>query len=326
MLPSLPSFNPFKSRASARPRQDASLRSIPCGVPEETTTRGRFSRWTSPTTTTSSSTSASSTSSSLAQAPDDGGAQQLQFLEYDNSQVEERNKAVAEIEKSINELSEMYADLSALVATQSEVLDRIDSNIDSAMTDVTKGTEELSRAGKGKKGKDKGFKKGKKAEKKEEKKAEQKEESKQEDFDSPAPPASSDGEGQPAGPPDSSPADPSADAPDAGGRDPNPEQVADKPKAPESASSGRDAVVAKGKEETRSEVVEVAEVAEVEVDVSTLPGKLEGVISAADPEGIVRPTILKPGATWTRSLRLSISSTFRPSLTCALVAGEWTAC
>lgn len=70
----------------------------------------------------------------------------IQFLEYDLEEIEQRHQAIQQIEVDIQEISEMFKDLHALVQEQGESLDVIETNIVSAKDETIGAHEELLKA------------------------------------------------------------------------------------------------------------------------------------------------------------------------------------
>jgi len=68
--------------------------------------------------------------------------------EYTTSIIREREQGIKEIEKTVKEVNEIFVDLSNLVVEQGEMIDNIESNVESSVVDTSKGVEELSQASK----------------------------------------------------------------------------------------------------------------------------------------------------------------------------------
>ena len=77
---------------------------------------------------------------------------QLQQMKDDTSHnvdieiINERNKEIEEIVNSINDLATMFKDLQTLIIEQSEIIDRIDYNMDCVVAKTDKGVEQLRKA------------------------------------------------------------------------------------------------------------------------------------------------------------------------------------
>ncbi len=75
--------------------------------------------------------------------------EQIQYdpsYDYDIDIINERNKEIEEIVNSINDLATMFKDLQTLIIEQSEIIDRIDYNMDCAIAKTDKGVEQLKKA------------------------------------------------------------------------------------------------------------------------------------------------------------------------------------
>lgn len=72
---------------------------------------------------------------------------QVRELEQIEKQSNEREKEIIRIAQSVNELATLFKELNQLVIEQGTILDRIDYNIDTSLTNVKKGLEDLKVAG-----------------------------------------------------------------------------------------------------------------------------------------------------------------------------------
>lgn len=77
---------------------------------------------------------------------------QLQQIENDTTYdyeidiINERNKEIEELVKSINDLATMFKDLQTLIIEQSDIIDRIDYNMNQVVVKTDKGVEQLKKA------------------------------------------------------------------------------------------------------------------------------------------------------------------------------------
>eukprot|EP01114_Cavostelium_apophysatum_P015761 TRINITY_DN4364_c0_g1_i2.p1 TRINITY_DN4364_c0_g1~~TRINITY_DN4364_c0_g1_i2.p1 ORF type:complete len:319 (+),score=63.04 TRINITY_DN4364_c0_g1_i2:205-1161(+) len=65
---------------------------------------------------------------------------------FQNALIEERDRDIVEIEKTVGEVNEIFRDLSTLVVEQGQMIDSIESNIESAVHDTDRGVEEIEKA------------------------------------------------------------------------------------------------------------------------------------------------------------------------------------
>jgi len=72
--------------------------------------------------------------------------QQQQHIETNEAVLRERERGIAQLNHSVQEVSEIFQDLALLVNEQGQQIDNIQSNIESAGTNVDRGVQELSRA------------------------------------------------------------------------------------------------------------------------------------------------------------------------------------
>jgi len=76
--------------------------------------------------------------------------QQLMQIEgerdFQNALIEEREEGIKQIETTIQEVNEIFIDLATLVNEQSPMIDNIESHIDSAVSNVSRGVVELRQA------------------------------------------------------------------------------------------------------------------------------------------------------------------------------------
>jgi syntaxin 7 len=76
--------------------------------------------------------------------------QELSLLDneiaYNNALAEEREREICKIEQEINEINEIFSDLNKLVRGQQEAIDVVESNIETAGMETSKGEEQLPRA------------------------------------------------------------------------------------------------------------------------------------------------------------------------------------
>ena len=70
----------------------------------------------------------------------------MQQMEMEDLQLETRNKQILKLVDTINELNEIYKELSDMIILQGTLLDRIDVNLDTAVSHVKKGKDELGKA------------------------------------------------------------------------------------------------------------------------------------------------------------------------------------
>lgn len=68
--------------------------------------------------------------------------------EFNNALITEREKGIKEIEKTVLEVNDIFKDLSHIVAEQGVMIDSIESNIERATVETSKGAEELTKASK----------------------------------------------------------------------------------------------------------------------------------------------------------------------------------
>jgi syntaxin 16 len=60
--------------------------------------------------------------------------------------VDMRNEEIVKIAKSIEELAQIFRELAVLVIDQGTILDRIDYNMENAVSNVKEGVEQLAKA------------------------------------------------------------------------------------------------------------------------------------------------------------------------------------
>jgi syntaxin 16 len=60
--------------------------------------------------------------------------------------VDMRNEEIVKIAKSIEELAQIFRELAVLVIDQGTILDRIDYNMENAVSNVKEGVEQLTKA------------------------------------------------------------------------------------------------------------------------------------------------------------------------------------
>ena len=70
----------------------------------------------------------------------------MQTTDIQHQIIKERHKEILEIGKKTVELNEIYHDLSLLVVDQGTFIDNIESNINAAVINTTKGVEEIKKA------------------------------------------------------------------------------------------------------------------------------------------------------------------------------------
>ena len=71
---------------------------------------------------------------------------QLSALEDAESSIDERERQIAKIAKSVHELAQMWQEISILVAEQGTILDRIDYNVEQAVSTIKTGVKETQEA------------------------------------------------------------------------------------------------------------------------------------------------------------------------------------
>jgi len=78
-------------------------------------------------------------------------AQNKQFqmqneMEFTTAIIQDREKGIKEIEKTVQEVNEIFIDLSNLVVEQGQMIDNIESNIESGLNHTTQGYAEVKKA------------------------------------------------------------------------------------------------------------------------------------------------------------------------------------
>jgi syntaxin 7 len=76
--------------------------------------------------------------------------QELSLLDneitFNEALIEEREREICKIQQEISEINEIFRDLAKLVHDQQGAIDVVESNIETAAMETSKGEEELSRA------------------------------------------------------------------------------------------------------------------------------------------------------------------------------------
>jgi syntaxin 7 len=67
-------------------------------------------------------------------------------VEFTSSMIQDREKGIKEIEKTMQEVNEIFIDLSNLVVEQGQMIDNIESNIESGLDHTNKGYVEVQKA------------------------------------------------------------------------------------------------------------------------------------------------------------------------------------
>jgi len=67
-------------------------------------------------------------------------------VEFSNAMIQERETGIKEIEKTMQEVNEIFIDLSNLVVEQGQMIDNIESNIESGLDHTTHGYAEVKKA------------------------------------------------------------------------------------------------------------------------------------------------------------------------------------
>eukprot|EP00027_Filamoeba_sp_ATCC50430_P015914 CAMPEP_0168573836 /NCGR_PEP_ID=MMETSP0413-20121227/18750_1 /TAXON_ID=136452 /ORGANISM="Filamoeba nolandi, Strain NC-AS-23-1" /LENGTH=207 /DNA_ID=CAMNT_0008607119 /DNA_START=280 /DNA_END=900 /DNA_ORIENTATION=- len=67
-------------------------------------------------------------------------------LDFNEALIVDRDQGIREIEKTVVEVNEIFRDLSKLVIEQGQMIDNIESNIESAVQDTNKGVVEIRKA------------------------------------------------------------------------------------------------------------------------------------------------------------------------------------
>jgi len=68
--------------------------------------------------------------------------------DFNESLIREREEGIKDIEKTVKEVHEIFVDLSNLVSEQGEMIDNIESNVETSVDQTSKGVEELRAASK----------------------------------------------------------------------------------------------------------------------------------------------------------------------------------
>lgn len=71
---------------------------------------------------------------------------QTALIDKNNRMIEEREEEIQKVVQSISDLSEVFSDLSSIVIEQGTVLDRIDYNVENAVTKTDDGLKQLRKA------------------------------------------------------------------------------------------------------------------------------------------------------------------------------------
>jgi len=70
----------------------------------------------------------------------------IEFLEYDVNELDQRRAEIAAIEKDVRELASMFADVAMMVNQQQEGIDTMEQNIQNAKQKTQEGEKELQKA------------------------------------------------------------------------------------------------------------------------------------------------------------------------------------
>jgi len=74
--------------------------------------------------------------------------QRQNTIDFQNNLILDRDKDIRDIERQVVEVNEIFRDISTLVVEQGQMIDSIESNIESGVQNTTKGVEDIQKASK----------------------------------------------------------------------------------------------------------------------------------------------------------------------------------